>query len=199
MYPVVLPERPQDQARFILLDRERAHSLGVDPGKPRASRKAIGRVLVQEESFLHQRLLAELEELARDVLVACPVESIGYERAVSRPRVRVCVTGELRDVEVGGRDDRAVVVRVGARGEDAAPVQLRDVGAELLIDVPMVLLRPDAPVGECPAVIRVRPATDDQVLAVSGDLAEPRTHANPMSEGAGLHGFGDVSYTTLTL
>ena len=87
---------------------------------------------MQEEAFLDERLLAEREELPRDVLMAGAVEGVGDQRAVARPRVRVGVAREFRDVEIGRGDDRAMVVRVDARSQDAPPVQLRDVRAELL-------------------------------------------------------------------
>ena len=187
MNPVVLPEGPQHEARLVFLDRQGAHSLRIDPRKPRAARQAIRRVLVQEEPFLDQGLLAELEELARDVLVAGSIERVGDQRSVARPCVGVRVTGELRDVEICRRDDCAVVVGVRARSQDAAPVELRHIGAELFVDVAVILLYPHVPVGDGPAVIGVRPATHDQVLAVHRDLAQPCSHAHPVRERAGLH------------
>ena len=124
--------------------------------------------------------------------MARPVERVRDERSVARPGVGVRVAGELRDVEVGGRDDRAVVVGVRSRRQDAAPVQLRHIGAELLVDVSVVLLGPDVPVGDGPAVVGVRAPAHDQVLAVGRDLAQARAHAQPVSHGARLHRFGRV-------
>src|SRR6202521_2141073 len=56
----------------------------------------------------------------------------------------------------------------------------------------MVLLRPYVPIREGPAMVGVRAAPHDQVLAVGRDLAQPRAHANPVSHGARLDRLGRV-------
>src|SRR5205823_14891277 len=98
--------------------------------------------------------------------------------------------GELGDVEVGGRDDRAMVVDMAARGQDAAPIELGDVAAQLFVDVPVVFLRPHLPVGTRAAAIDVGALVEDQVLAVHGHVAQPVAHADPVRYGAGLAGHG---------
>src|SRR5260370_16265565 len=97
----------------------------VDPRKPGASGQAVGRVLVKEKALLDQGLLAELEELARDVLMARTVQRVRDQGAIAWPGIRIGVAGELRDVQVRGRDDRALVVLVRARPQDASPLHLR--------------------------------------------------------------------------
>src|SRR3981081_4701625 len=44
------------------------------------------------------------------------------------------------------------------------------------------------PVGDRPVVIRVRTATQDQLLAIHRHLAQPGAHADPMGQQAGLVG-----------
>src|SRR5260370_24481369 len=122
--------------------------------------------------------------MPRDVIVPGAIEGIGDRRAVARPGVRVCVAGELTDVEVGRGDDGAMVVRMGARGEDAPPVELRDVGAELLVDVAMILLGPHLPISLRASLVNSRPATHHQILSVRRTLAQPRAHAEPLGQFA---------------
>ncbi len=182
----MLPERPQDKARLVLLDGQRAPAIRVNPWQPRATWLAVGGVLVEEEALLDQRLLAEREELARHVLMSRAVEGVGDQGAVARPGVGICVACELRDVEVGRRDDGAAVVGMRACGEQAPPVELGYVLAELLVDMPVVLLRPHLPEGEGPAAIGLRPAADDELLAISRYVAEPSSHAQPVDHRAWL-------------
>ena len=126
--------------------------------------------------------------------MAGAVQGVGDDRAVSRPCVGVRVSGELRDVEVRGGDDRTMVVDVTARGEDAAAVEIGDLVAELLVNVPVVLLRPHLPVGCRPAPIRLVALADDQILAIRGDLAQPVAHGHPVRHHPRLarHGRPDV-------
>src|SRR5207244_7939085 len=117
------------------------------PGMPGAADLAAGRVLVEKVALVDARLRTEVEELACDVLVAGAVERVGHDGAVPRPDIGVRVARELRDVEVGGGHDAAAVVDVAAGGERAAPVEAAGLGAELLFDVLVLLVRPDLPVG----------------------------------------------------
>ena len=187
---VVLPQRPQDEPRLVLLHRQRPAAVRVDPRQPRAARLPVRRVLVQEEAFFDERLLAEEEELPRHVFVSRAVERVGDDRAVPRPRVGVGVAGELRDVEVARGDHGAAVVDMRPRGEDAAPVELRGVLAKLLVDVAVVFLGPYLPVRAGPTEICVRPARGDQILPERCDLAEPGAHAQPVIERARFVGGG---------
>src|SRR5260370_17596871 len=109
--------------------------------------------------------------MPRDVIVPGAIEGIGRQRAVARPCVRVCVARELGDVEVGRGDDGAMVVRMGARGEDAPPVELSDVGAELLVDVAMILLGPHLPIGFRASLLTSTPPTLDQFLSLLRNFA----------------------------
>src|SRR5260370_40732697 len=117
--------------------------------------------------------------MPRDVIVPGAIEGIGDRRAVARPGVRVCVAGELSDVEVGRGDDGAMVVRMGARGEDAPPVELRDVGAELLVDVAAVLLGPRLPISIRAALVNSRSSAHHQILSVPRNHAPTRAPAPP--------------------
>src|SRR5713101_6197152 len=141
---------------------------------------------MKEESLFDQRPLAEREELPNDVLVSCAVEGVCDERAIARPCVCIGIASELRDVEVSRRNDGSAVVGVGARGEDAPPVQLRYVGAKLLVDVAMVLLGPHLPVRSRPPEVDLRTAADDEVLTICRDLAQAGTHAEPVGKCSGF-------------
>src|SRR5713226_2393747 len=120
--------------------------------------------------------------------MARAVEGVRNQRSIPRPCVRICVTGELRDVKVGGGDDRAGVVCMRAGGEDAAAIELRDFGAQLFVDVAVVLFGPDLPIGARSSDVYVGPAADDQILSVRRDFAEPRAHADPVANRARLAG-----------
>ena len=180
MDAVVLPQRPQHQPRLILLDGQGAGAVRIDPWQPRAPRVAIRSVLVEEVALLHQCLLAELEELARHVLMAGSVERVGHQRAVTRPRIRIRVARELRDVEIRRGDHRPAIIDVGSRGQHASPVKVGDLMAKVFVDVAMVLLGPHLPVGPSSVAIRFRTFADDEFLAERRDLAQPRTHAKPV-------------------
>src|SRR5207244_3414943 len=71
-----------------------------------------------------------------------------------------------------------------------APVQISAVPAQLFVDVAVVFLRPDLPVGQRSISICLLALADDQLLAVGGDLAQSRAHAQPVSHAALLVGTG---------
>ena len=52
-------------------------------------------------------------------------------------------------------------------------VELRHIGSKLFVDMVVIFVRPDLPVRDGPSVIGVMSPAQDQVLAVSRDLAEP--------------------------
>src|SRR5207248_8939542 len=65
---------------------------------------------------------------------------------------------------------------------------------KLLVDVPVVLLRPDLPVSLGAPTVNVGALVEDQVLAIHRDLAQPVAHADPVRHRSRLpwHGGADV-------
>src|SRR5437762_1296927 len=114
--------------------------------------------------------------------------SVEYSPADGRHLLRRAATRELCHIESGGGDDRAAVVDMRAGRQPAAPVQISHVRAQLFVDVAVVFLRPDLPVGQRSISICLLALADDQLLTVGGDLAQSRAHAEPVSHAALLVG-----------
>jgi len=66
----------------------------IDPGMPRRSERALGRVLVHQIPLVGQVVGAELEERQGRRLVPRRVDRARRQRAVTRPAVAVGVAGE---------------------------------------------------------------------------------------------------------
>src|SRR4029077_17400897 len=91
---------------------------------------------------------------------------------------------------------RTSFVAGGSPVQAPPAVQLGDVGAKLLVDVPVIFFRPHLPVGDRAAAVGLRALPHDQVLAIGRYLAQPRAHADPVRHETRLVGGGRAEVET---
>ena len=141
----VSPECPQNQRGFILLDWQLLLAVSP-PGMPRTAHRAVGIELVQEIAVGIDDAPAEIKKVFSQCRIASFNERCGYQRAVARPHVRVCVARELKDVRVVRGDNGAAIVKLGADDQQALPEQPQDGGRQRRAIGPDFRVAPELPV-----------------------------------------------------
>ena len=76
--------------------------------------------------FFSKHVGTEFEECSRRVDVAGASEGVGCPRPIARPYVAVRVASKLQQVGIIRSDNAAMIVRQGAKNEEATCIELGD-------------------------------------------------------------------------
>src|SRR5215207_3066648 len=89
---VMLPQRPEHESGFVLLDRHLCSLVRRVPRRvPARGDRAVRVVFLQKVPVAVRDTRAEVEELSRQMRITRKIESIRHERPVTRPKVAVMV------------------------------------------------------------------------------------------------------------
>ena len=129
----VLPKRPDHQRGAVFLKRNlRAFSFD-DPRMPGGSHRAIRPVLMHESrTIFRQNAGAKLEKGSGQLAKAHPVQGIGDQCPVSRPKIGIMRPGRLHDITVIGCEDGSALIYLCSDNQKAAGKQLGDARREAL-------------------------------------------------------------------